>query len=459
MPIARIALPVAAATSFDYWIPEGLPAARGAIVRARLASRLLTGVVMEVIDRSEIPRERLQPIEAAVRELPALAPDLLELGAFVASYYQEPLGLVIALMLPPIRPTTHAVRSENEPRAPLRFTARGETDLPATLARAPRLQALHETWRQAPDSILTTEAQSTLSPHLKSVLKKWIAAGFVERVSPTIADRSSARATNIATLNDDQQRALATIPLAQHTFAPFLLQGVTGSGKTEVYLAAAATAIGAGRQVLILVPEINLTPQFHQRIADALPGRRAVMLHSRLSASERLRHWRAAAAGEIDVVLGTRLAVFAPLPRLGLICRRRGARSLVQATGRREVQRSRCRRVARATTQGADSARQRDAGSRDARACAARALRVAQVAAARDCAGGSSTNQLCVEPRRGHAGGNERRAPRSHRAAPRARRADARLHQPPRIRAVAALWIVRMARRLSRVQRAPGRSP
>ena len=122
-----------------------------------------------------------------------------------------------------------------------------------------------------------------------------------------------------ARLNEDQRRALAAIPLAQRKFAPVLLQGVTGSGKTEVYLAAAAEVIASGGQVLILVPEINLTPQFLQRIAGALPARKAVMLHSRVSASERLRHWKAAAAGEIDVVLGTRLAVFTPLPRLALI--------------------------------------------------------------------------------------------------------------------------------------------
>ncbi len=94
---------------------------------------------------------------------------------------------------------------------------------------------------------------------------------------------------------------------------------MTGSGKTEVYLAAAAAAIAAGGQVLILVPEINLTPQFLQRIADTLPGRRTVTLHSRIPAGERLRHWRAAATGEADLVLGTRLAVFAPLPRLALV--------------------------------------------------------------------------------------------------------------------------------------------
>jgi primosomal protein N' (replication factor Y) len=119
-------------------------------------------------------------------------------------------------------------------------------------------------------------------------------------------------------LNGDQQGAADAIVAAQG-FAPILLDGITGSGKTEVYLAAAAACIAAGRQALLLVPEINLTPQLEAWIARALPGRRLVTLHSRLPAGTRRRAWRAAAAGEPDLVLGTRLAVFAPMPRLGLV--------------------------------------------------------------------------------------------------------------------------------------------
>ena len=120
-------------------------------------------------------------------------------------------------------------------------------------------------------------------------------------------------------LNAEQQRAVAAIAQAHGRFAPFLLDGITGSGKTEVYLAAAARCIAGGHQALLLVPEINLTPQLLQRIASALPRRRAVTLHSGLPAAMRRRHWREAAAGTVDLVLGTRLAVFAPMPRLGLV--------------------------------------------------------------------------------------------------------------------------------------------
>ena len=120
-------------------------------------------------------------------------------------------------------------------------------------------------------------------------------------------------------LNADQRAALAGVLAESTRFAPSLLQGVTGSGKTAVYFSAAERVIAEGRQVLLLVPEINLTPQLQLRIATALQGARVAILHSALSASERLEHWLAAARGDAQLVVGTRLAVFAPLPRLGLI--------------------------------------------------------------------------------------------------------------------------------------------
>jgi primosomal protein N' (replication factor Y) len=135
--------------------------------------------------------------------------------------------------------------------------------------------------------------------------------------NPPPAAAEDPRAT--PSLNDPQTRAVAAIAAAHATFSPLLLHGVTGSGKTAVYLAAAARSIEAGGQVLILVPEINLTPQLEQRVQAALSGVRMVTLHSRLAAGVRREHWDAAANGSAQVVLGTRLGVFAPLPNLALV--------------------------------------------------------------------------------------------------------------------------------------------
>ena len=120
-------------------------------------------------------------------------------------------------------------------------------------------------------------------------------------------------------LNDDQKAAVDAIRAAAGTFAALLLQGVTGSGKTDVFLAAAGTAIARGGQVLLLVPEINLTPQLEARVHNALPRAQAVTLHSGLSDGERRAHWNAASTGAAQFVLGTRLAVFCTLPRLALV--------------------------------------------------------------------------------------------------------------------------------------------
>jgi len=248
--IARVALPVARHALFDYWVPAGLCVDRGTVVRVHFARRALIGVVVEVGEATDVAHDKLQPLGEIVAGV-RVPPELLAQGEFVARYYQEPLGQVLAQMVPP-------QGTGKSPAHPRRVTLAAATEPCATAAALPAANA-------------------------------------------------------------DQERAATAVIATHGTFAPTLLQGITGSGKTEVYLAAAAAAIGAGGQVLLLVPEINLTPQLAARIAAALPGRRTVILHSRLAAGERRRAWAAAAQGEADLVLGTRLAVFVPLPRLALV--------------------------------------------------------------------------------------------------------------------------------------------
>jgi primosomal protein N' (replication factor Y) (superfamily II helicase) len=247
--IVRVALPVAAHQLFDYWLPAGLVPDPGSVLVVRLGRRRLHGVALEIVESSEVAPERLIPVDEVLSDVPPIPADLRELASFVSTYYQEPIGLCLAQMLPPL--TFGKGRRER------------------------RVELLME---------------------------------VVDRV------HAPARA-----LNPDQRAALNGVVAEPFAFRPSLLQGVTGSGKTEVYLAAAARVIDAGRQALLLVPEINLTPQLEQRIASALPAIRVAALHSRLAALERRTRWLAAARGEIQLLVGTRLAVFTPLPRLGLI--------------------------------------------------------------------------------------------------------------------------------------------
>jgi len=144
----------------------------------------------------------------------------------------------------------------------------------------------------------------------------------LKRLDPP--DRRKARASRKPepiqppALTDEQARALAAIDPAKG-FSAHLLHGVTGSGKTEVYLRLVEQALAAGRQVLLLVPEINLTPQLEGRVRARFPAAEVVSLHSELAEAARERNWRAAFAGEASIILGTRLSIFTPLPRLGLI--------------------------------------------------------------------------------------------------------------------------------------------
>ncbi len=292
-------------------MPAGLDVARGQLVRVRLGRRALVGVVVALAETSEVAQDKLQPMGEVIANALPLPDDVLALADFVARYYQEPLGLVLAQMVPPL--------SAASPRAPVAVAAVALTDagrdaVPARVARAPKARALFERLQASADGTLDAEAIGALAARERSLLRSWLDRGWLAPASPPVPPGAV-----LPPPNAEQARAVAAIVAAHGRFAPFLLQGVTGSGKTDVYLAAAAAAIAAGGQVLLLVPEINLTPQLEQRIVAALPGRRTVTLHSRLAGGERRRAWRAAASGDADLVLGTRLAVFTPLPRLALV--------------------------------------------------------------------------------------------------------------------------------------------
>ncbi|HEY8242208.1 MAG TPA: primosomal protein N' [Casimicrobiaceae bacterium] len=306
MTVARVALPAATGQAFDYWVPDGIGVARGAIVRVRLANRRHVGVVVETSPTPGVEHERVQPIDDVVA-LPPLPEDVVALAEFVAAYYREPLGLALALAVPPLRGGTR--RRAIAPPASLVLTGAGREVLSTRTARAPAAAALLARLDAGP---LDRDALSALGDADRRRLATWRAEGWVEEPAPAGIAKPIA-------LNDEQRAAVAAIDAAAGRFEVTLLEGVTGSGKTEVYAASAGRAIARGGQVLLLVPEINLTPQLTARFAAALPGARIATLHSGLPDGERQMHWKAAAAGAADLVVGTRLAVFAPLPRLALV--------------------------------------------------------------------------------------------------------------------------------------------
>jgi primosomal protein N' (replication factor Y) (superfamily II helicase) len=310
VPIAHVALPVAAETTFDYWAPEALGIARGIIVEVRLGPRKLAGVVMDVVASSDVAPEKLQTIDALVA-IPSVPPDVLDMVAFVASYYQEPIGMAAALAVPPLSSGGRSLRASE---GALILTERGREQLPASLKRAPAARVLLARLASSPDG-LSAVAITALSPHARRILRGWRER---EWVAPAPSARVKAGESPVS-FNADQMHAAEVIKNARGTFAPFVLFGVTGSGKTDVYLDAAAKAIADGGQVLLLVPEINLTPQLEQRVREGLAGVPIAVLHSGLADGERREQWRSAAAGSAKFVLGTRLAAFVPLPSLALV--------------------------------------------------------------------------------------------------------------------------------------------
>ena len=159
-------------------------------------------------------------------------------------------------------------------------------------------------------------ALSVLPPELRKLDNLRLQTRVARLLAKPPLGSAEATTPDAPILNEEQRAALDALATADQ---PVLLHGVTGSGKTEVYLHAAAAALQRGQQALVLVPEINLTPQLEARFAQRFPGRLLVSLHSGLTPAQRLRHWLLAHLGLADLVLGTRLAVFAPLPRLGLI--------------------------------------------------------------------------------------------------------------------------------------------
>jgi primosomal protein N' (replication factor Y) len=295
---------------FDYLPPVGYlpgPDAVGRRVRVPFGRRDTVGVVVDVARESEVPAGRLKAALEVDHALPALPADVMALARFAASYYQHPLGPTLLALLPPAL-KRQAFRAQ--PPAAYALTEAGAEyawSLPVRASAQRRLAGLLAAGPQA------AEALADLRP----TLRDWLKRGFVLAAEPRWSDASTSETQ--PDLNVAQEAAVAAVLDGGTGFQPWLLFGVTGSGKTEVYLRLVEAALARGEQALVLVPEIHLTPQLTERFRRRFPGRKLVSLHSGLADGERLAAWLDCLAGRADLVLGTRLAVFAPLPRLGLV--------------------------------------------------------------------------------------------------------------------------------------------
>ena len=312
--VLQIAIAVPLAQGFDYLPPAGIDATTimpGTRVAVPFAGRTRVGVVVGHADDSAIDARKLKRALRVLDETPPIPAELSATLAWAARYYQHPLGEVFETALPVGLRTAKPVPVAPGARALLRVGGAPTDDLPRTGSRAALLFDL-----LAAGPLAFAELDARL-PGWRSAAANLRKRGLVAttQLTPRALPRTSIAGPS---LNAEQAAAIADIAAHFGRFAPTLLEGITGSGKTEVYLALIEQALAQGRQALVLVPEIGLTPQTLRRFRERIKARIEVM-HSGLSEGERTRAWLSCARGEADVVIGTRSAVFAPLTRAGVI--------------------------------------------------------------------------------------------------------------------------------------------
>lgn len=299
----------AALGPLDYRVPEGMAVTPGSVVACPLGPRTIVGIVWEAeqLPGAEVPAEKLRPLREVLPVPPIPAP-LRRLIEWCADYYVAPLAAVARMSLS----SGGALKG---PATTIEYRLSGGVPERLTPQRLAAIEALeHE---QA-----TIRELAGMAGVSEGVLRGLVNQGVLEPVELD-CDRPYPEAqADFATpdLSADQRKAGDRFRKAvrDRSFAPFLLDGVTGSGKTETYFEPVAEALAAGRQVLVLLPEIALTEAFLKRFEDRF-GAPPVLWHSSLKSTERRRAWRAAAAGTAQVVVGARSALFLPFANLGLI--------------------------------------------------------------------------------------------------------------------------------------------
>jgi primosomal protein N' (replication factor Y) len=310
MIILRVALDVPLPKLFDYRSEDATRADVGYRVLVPFGKKRLVGLIWDVATKSKVTDSRLRSVEKILREAAPLPREWLALVEFCSGYYHGPIGEVVAAALPPRLRTAKTVPI---PPRDYVLTPTGRDVLAATPSRHRRLRALLGRLAQGRVSASELDAQARGG---RNLLRRGIESGWIAAIEP---ERSEPRFVHAHELTTEQREAIGILRGELETFRVSLLFGVTGSGKTEIYLQLIAEILARGRQVLILVPEIALTPALEAAFRDRFPGACIVTQTSAMAELERARGWLLAHSGRADIVLGTRLAVFTPLPRLGLV--------------------------------------------------------------------------------------------------------------------------------------------
>ncbi|MEN8169422.1 MAG: primosomal protein N' [Pseudomonadota bacterium] len=316
-PILRIAVPSPLRRLFDYLPPrDGTTPVPGQRYIIPFGRGRTIGILVEVSDHSELPPEKLKAALKQLDQETLLNAGMMKLLRWACDYYHHPPGEVFQAALPVMLRQERAANEKgvahwclSEAGARLELT---------TLSRAPRQQALLTLLRGVEAPGLTASVIEQHQEKWQPIMRTLVEKGWVTRseLALSIID-NGAEPDTVPSLTDSQQQAVTAIN-DDSGFRVSLLDGVTGSGKTEVYLQAIAAVLEQGKQTLVLIPEIGLTPQLVNRFSRrfAVP---IALLHSGLSDGERLSAWQLAAKGEAAIIIGTRSAIFTPMTQPGLI--------------------------------------------------------------------------------------------------------------------------------------------
>lgn len=323
MQLIRVALPVPMMRLFDYRLPEQAllgsaePAPKiGARVRVPFANRELIGFVIATDVQSDFAADKIKAVSAVLDPQPLFADHIWDLLLFAAHYYHHPLGEVLQHAAPAALRKGDA--ADYQSIRHYQLTEAGEQCRAEDFKRAPQQWRLLNALRSKAYTPSELRAQDFSSSALKALQQKSLLESI--EIQPEHTGWTFQPGASAHDLNAEQAVAVAAISQAttHHKGSVWLLEGVTGSGKTEVYLQAMVAVLEAGKQVLVLVPEIGLTPQTVARFKErfAVP---VVALHSGLSDSERLHGWLQARDNQAAIIIGTRSAIFTPCLNLGLI--------------------------------------------------------------------------------------------------------------------------------------------
>lgn len=326
MLLARVAIPVPLGRAFTYSVPEGMTLTRGARVLCDFGKRRVLGVVLEVSDREpDVPLDKLKPVRSLVDSEPVLPEELLGFLIELGRYYLAPIGEVMRLALPAVErgaeKNIDGVKRAKTVGRMLQVARVTGVALPPevrgqaralhehlTLAGATEVRDLQKRWKNARAQIARLEEKGLVATEEREEERDPFRAIEVERdVPPTLTPAQADAVAAISAKLDARERQ------------SFLLHGVTGSGKTEVYLRTVGRVLESGGGAIVLVPEIALTPQLVSRFRARL-GERIAVLHSGLGDAERHAMWKSLRSGNVRIAIGARSALFAPVEDLRLVC-------------------------------------------------------------------------------------------------------------------------------------------